>query len=149
MAANLARAGFPLTVWNRTPGRAEDLKALGATEAATPAEVGRNADIVVSCVADTPDVEAVLLGADGVAAGAARGTLIIDCSTISPSATRGFGERLAEQGIGIILISDDLPELLQNCDRILMMKKGRVSNEYRAGQLTEADLYHALLSEAA
>jgi simple sugar transport system ATP-binding protein len=47
------------------------------------------------------------------------------------------------------LISDDLPELLQNCDRILMMKKGRVSNEYRAGQLTEADLYHALLSEAA
>ena len=58
-------------------------------------------------------------------------------------------QRLAEQGIGIILISDDLPELLQNCDRILMMKKGRVSNEYRAGQLTEADLYHALLSEAA
>ena len=58
-------------------------------------------------------------------------------------------QRLAKQGIGIILISDDLPELLQNCDRILMMKKGRVSNEYRAGQLTEADLYHALLSEAA
>ncbi len=102
MAANLARAGFPLTVWNRTPGRAEDLKALGATEAATPAELGRNADIVVSCVADTPDVEAVLLGADGVAAGAAEGTLIIDCSTISPSATRGFGERLAEQGIRMI-----------------------------------------------
>jgi simple sugar transport system ATP-binding protein len=58
-------------------------------------------------------------------------------------------QRLAEQGIGIILISDDLPELLQNCDRILMMKKGRVANEYRAEQLTEADLYHALLSEAA
>jgi simple sugar transport system ATP-binding protein len=58
-------------------------------------------------------------------------------------------QRLAKQGIGIILISDDLPELLQNCDRILMMKKGRVSDEYRAGQLTEADLYHALLSEAA
>jgi simple sugar transport system ATP-binding protein len=58
-------------------------------------------------------------------------------------------QRLSQQGIGIILISDDLPELLQNCDRILMMKKGRVANEYRADQLHEADLYHALLSEAA
>ncbi|WP_087754580.1 sugar ABC transporter ATP-binding protein [Paraburkholderia caledonica] len=58
-------------------------------------------------------------------------------------------QRLSQRGIGIILISDDLPELLQNCDRILMMKKGRVSAEYRADELSEADLYHALLSEAA
>jgi simple sugar transport system ATP-binding protein len=58
-------------------------------------------------------------------------------------------QRLSQRGIGIILISDDLPELLQNCDRILMMKKGRVANEYQADQLNEADLYHALLSEAA
>jgi simple sugar transport system ATP-binding protein len=58
-------------------------------------------------------------------------------------------QRLSKEGIGIILISDDLPELLQNCDRILMMKKGRVANEYRADRLNEADLYHALLSEAA
>jgi simple sugar transport system ATP-binding protein len=58
-------------------------------------------------------------------------------------------QRLSLQGIGIILISDDLPELLQNCDRILMMKKGRIADEYRADQLTEAGLYRALLSEAA
>jgi simple sugar transport system ATP-binding protein len=58
-------------------------------------------------------------------------------------------QRLSKEGIGIILISDDLPELLQNCDRILMMKKGRVAGEYRADRLSEADLYHALLSEAA
>lgn len=58
-------------------------------------------------------------------------------------------QRLSQRGIGIILISDDLPELLQNCDRILMMKKGRVANEYQADTLSEADLYHALLSEAA
>ncbi len=58
-------------------------------------------------------------------------------------------QKLSQRGIGIILISDDLPELLQNCDRILMMKKGRVASEYRADQLNEADLYHALLSEAA
>ncbi|MGV2290674.1 sugar ABC transporter ATP-binding protein [Trinickia sp. YCB016] len=58
-------------------------------------------------------------------------------------------QRLSQSGIGILLISDDLPELLQNCDRILMMKKGRVANEYRAEGLKEAALYHALLSEAA
>jgi simple sugar transport system ATP-binding protein len=58
-------------------------------------------------------------------------------------------QKLSQRGIGIILISDDLPELLQNCDRILMMKKGRVANQYRADQLNEAELYHALLSEAA
>ena len=58
-------------------------------------------------------------------------------------------QKLSQRGIGIILISDDLPELLQNCDRILMIKKGRVASQYRADALNEAELYHALLSEAA
>ncbi|MEQ5842319.1 sugar ABC transporter ATP-binding protein [Paraburkholderia acidicola] len=58
-------------------------------------------------------------------------------------------QQLSKRGIGIILISDDLPELLQNCDRILLMKKGRVANEYRADELDEAGLYRALLSDAA
>ena len=58
-------------------------------------------------------------------------------------------QRLSQSGIGIILISDDLPELLQNCDRILMMKKGRLADQFDARHLAEADLYHALLSEAA
>ena len=58
-------------------------------------------------------------------------------------------QQLSKRGIGIILISDDLPELLQNCDRILLMKKGRVANEYRADELDEARLYRALLSDAA
>jgi simple sugar transport system ATP-binding protein len=58
-------------------------------------------------------------------------------------------QKLSQRGIGIILISDDLPELLQNCDRIMMMKKGCVASQYRADQLNEAQLYHALLSEAA
>jgi simple sugar transport system ATP-binding protein len=58
-------------------------------------------------------------------------------------------QRLAGEGLGIILISDDLPELLQNCDRILLMKKGRIAHRYDAAQLGEAELYYALLSEAA
>ena len=82
MAANLARAGFPLTVWNRTAERAEALRTLGAATAASPADVARAADIVVTCVSDTPDVEAILFGDGGVVAGAARGLLVIDCSTI-------------------------------------------------------------------
>jgi simple sugar transport system ATP-binding protein len=58
-------------------------------------------------------------------------------------------QSLSERGIGIVLISDDLPELLQNCDRILMMSKGRVTAEYEAAALTEAELYRALLAQAA
>ncbi|HEY1608392.1 MAG TPA: sugar ABC transporter ATP-binding protein [Paraburkholderia sp.] len=58
-------------------------------------------------------------------------------------------QRLSQRGIGILLVSDDLPELLQNCDRVLMMRKGRLAEEHRADGLTEAQLYHALLAEAA
>ena len=102
MAANIARAGFPLTVWNRSPGRAAALVDAGATEVATPAEAARAADIVVTCVSDTPDVEEVLFGPDGVAAGAPKGLLVVDCSTISPSATRDFAARLATAGASLV-----------------------------------------------
>ena len=102
MAANLRRAGFEVTVWNRTPGRAAALIELGAAEAPTPAAVGRASDIVVTCVSDTPDVEAVLFGPDGVAAGLASGGLVVDCSTISPSATAAFAARLSDQGVGFV-----------------------------------------------
>jgi 3-hydroxyisobutyrate dehydrogenase len=102
MAANLRRAGFEVTAWNRTPGRAAALLELGAREAATPAAAGAVADIVVVCVSDTPDVEQVLFGEDGVASGLEHGGLVIDCSTISPDATAGFAHRLAELGIGFV-----------------------------------------------
>jgi len=102
MAANLARAGFAVTVWNRTPGRAPELEALGVTRADTPADVATTVDSLVVCVSDTPDVEGVLFGATGVAEGAREGQLVIDCSTISPSATRDFARRLAERGVQLV-----------------------------------------------
>jgi 3-hydroxyisobutyrate dehydrogenase len=102
MAANLARAGFPLTVWNRTPGRARTLIELGATAAPTPAAVAKTSDIVVTCVSDTPDVDSILFGRHGVAEGAVKGLLVIDCSTISPSATRDFAGRLGKQGVSMV-----------------------------------------------
>ena len=73
MAANLARAGFTVTGWNRTPGRAPDLADLGVAIAETPAAAVADAGIVVICVSDTPDVEAVLFGPDGVVDGARPG----------------------------------------------------------------------------
>lgn len=102
MAANLRRAGFAVTAWNRTPGRADELVALGGVEAASPADVGRASDVVVICVSDTPDVEAVLLGKDGIAQGLATGGLVIDCSTISPAATVRFAATLKDRGIGVV-----------------------------------------------
>jgi 3-hydroxyisobutyrate dehydrogenase len=102
MAANLARAGFAVTAWNRSAGRAPELDALGVERGATPADVARSSDIVVVCVSDTPDVESVLFGPDGLAAGARPGQLVIDCSTISPSATRDFAARLTEHGVDLV-----------------------------------------------
>ncbi|MET1232481.1 MAG: NAD(P)-dependent oxidoreductase [Candidatus Limnocylindrales bacterium] len=102
MAANLARAGAALTVWNRTPGRAVPLVALGASEAPSPAALATAADVVVLCLADTPDVEAVLFGPDGITEGIRAGSLVIDCSTISPDASRGFATRLADRGVGFV-----------------------------------------------
>ena len=102
MAANVVRAGFETSAWNRTPGRAPDLDGLGVSRQPTPAAVATASDIVVSIVSDTPDVEAVLFGTEGVAEGAHAGTLIVDMSTISPSATRDFAARLAERKVSML-----------------------------------------------
>jgi 3-hydroxyisobutyrate dehydrogenase len=102
MAANLARAGFAVTVWNRTADRAPELSELGVQRAATPAEAVADAGIAVICVSDTPDVEAVLFGGDGVVDGARPGTLIIDCSTIAPSGSWDFAARLRERDLRMV-----------------------------------------------
>ena len=102
MAANLARARAELTLWNRTPGRAEAVVALGATEAGSPAALAAASDVIVLCLSDTPDVAAVLFGPGGVAEGIRAGSLVVDCSTISPEASRGFASRLATQGVGFV-----------------------------------------------
>jgi 3-hydroxyisobutyrate dehydrogenase len=102
MAANAARAGFEVSAWNRTPGRAGDLHELGVRLLDSPAAVAAASDVVITIVSDTPDVEAVLFGVGGVADGASAGTLVVDMSTISPSATRQFAERLALRGVSML-----------------------------------------------
>jgi 3-hydroxyisobutyrate dehydrogenase len=99
MARNLLRAGFPLTVWNRTASRMDALAAEGATPAESPADLASRSDIIITCVSDTPDVEEVLLGERGAIHGAPPGALVIDMSTISPQATNAIAARLAARGV--------------------------------------------------
>ena len=102
MGRNLLDAGHDLTVWNRTPERAEPLVEAGATLADSPARLASEVDVVISCVSDTPDVEDVLLGDAGVIHGAEAGALVIDCSTISPQVTRDIAATLAERNVEML-----------------------------------------------
>ena len=102
MCKNLMNAGFPLAVYARRPESAQELTDLGAAFYPTPAELAANVDIVISMVSDTPDVEAVLLGKDGVIAGGKPGLLVIDMSTISPVTTREIAAKLAAKGIRML-----------------------------------------------
>lgn len=98
MAGHLLAAGHSVIVHTRTKQKADALLARGATWAASPAEAATGADIVFICVTDTPDVEAVVLGERGILSSARPGLIAVDHSTISPSATRRFGEALAARG---------------------------------------------------
>ena len=102
MTLNLLKAGFAVTVWNRTASRMEPMVAAGATAGSSPADVAANSDIIITCVSDTPDVEAVILGENGVIHGAQPGSLVVDMSTISPQATREISGRLAEKGVAML-----------------------------------------------
>jgi len=96
MAENLIKAGYPLTVYNRTVSKAERFVALGAQLAESPAEVARRSEVVFVNVSDTPDVLEVVLGANGAIEGAHPGMILVDHSTIKPSASREIYKRLQE-----------------------------------------------------
>jgi 3-hydroxyisobutyrate dehydrogenase-like beta-hydroxyacid dehydrogenase len=102
MARHLLEAGHEVTVHNRTRERELPLAGLGAARAASPREAAAAAEAVLTCVSDTPDLLAVVEGEDGVAAGLARGGLVVDCSTVSPAETAALAARLAERGIGFV-----------------------------------------------
>jgi 3-hydroxyisobutyrate dehydrogenase-like beta-hydroxyacid dehydrogenase len=108
MAANLRRAGFELAVWNRTRATADEWAGEhGAAVADAPAALAATCDVVITMVVDGPQVESVLFGEDGVAAGTSEdrsgvGLLCIDMSTIGPAAARRVGAALAERSIGFV-----------------------------------------------
>ena len=103
MAASLRRAGHELTVFNRTRERAKAWAAEhGATVAATPAQAAAGADVVFTMVVDGAQVRALLLGENGVAAGAEPRTLCVDTSTIAPAEAREIGAALAERDLRFV-----------------------------------------------
>ena len=99
MSLNLHRAGFPLAVYNRTP---KTLSESGIKICKSPKEVAENADIIFICVSDTPDVEEVIFGTNGIIHGAKAGSIVVDMSTISPEASKNFAATLVVKNIEMI-----------------------------------------------
>jgi 2-hydroxy-3-oxopropionate reductase len=99
MARNILKAGFPLVVHNRSRGSVQELVAEGAKEAFNPAEVAAQCDVVFTNLPDSPDVELVALGENGVIESARPGLIFVDNSTIKPATARLIAEKLGEKGV--------------------------------------------------
>ena len=102
MALNLKKAGHTVFVYGRRPEAVAPLVEAGCTACASPAEAAAHADITIVMVSDTPDVETVLFGDDCVLDGARPGSVVVDMSTISPTATQAFAHKLAARGIEML-----------------------------------------------
>jgi len=99
IARNILKAGFPLVVHNRSHAAVEELVAEGAVAASSPKEVAAQVDVVFTNLPDTPDVEKVVLGENGIIEGAHHGLIVIDNSTIKPASARMIAEKLAERNM--------------------------------------------------
>lgn len=102
MAGHLIDAGHTIAVWNRTASKADALVERGARRALSPADAAALADVVLTCVSDSPDLEAVVLGADGVIHGIADGAVLLDCSTVAPSAAIRISMALAIKNVAVV-----------------------------------------------
>ena len=102
MAHNLLSAGFPLTVWNRTKSKADDLVRAGAKLAANPHEAAANADVLITIVSDPPALEEVLFGPSGALDALRKGSLLIDSSTVSPDAARRVATACSGRGVDFL-----------------------------------------------
>jgi 3-hydroxyisobutyrate dehydrogenase len=102
MAVNLLKAGFPLTVWNRTRAKAEALTAAGALVAETPARAAENATVVLAMLADDPASRAAWLGTDGALAAMQPGSVVVECSTLSPEWISELNDAARERGLNLV-----------------------------------------------
>jgi 3-hydroxyisobutyrate dehydrogenase len=157
MALNILNAGFELTVHNRSRDKEEITVKAGALRVGSPREAAAGAEIIITCVSDTPDVEAIILGENGVIHGARDGSIVVDMSTISPSATRRIAEKLGKKGVKMldapvsggsegaqkgtlsIMVGGD-PEDLEKVDSVLKAMGKIITHvgPVGAGQLTKA-----------
>lgn len=102
MAKNLIEAGYDLVVHNRSPEKAEELASEGATAAGSPREVAEGSDVIITMLPDSPQVEEVLAGNEGVFEGVSEGALIVDMSTISPVVTEELAKRAGARGASML-----------------------------------------------
>ena len=102
MATNLLKAGFPLTVYNRTRTKTEPLAAQGATVASTPAEAAKGSNVVISILADDNASRAAWLGKDGALAAMSPGSIVIECGTVSPEWIAELEKETRSRGIGLV-----------------------------------------------
>ena len=102
MARRLLAAGYPLTVYNRTPEKAQPLVAQGARVAATPQTLAGGSDIILLSLADDAAVESLVLGRDGIVAAARPGTICVDTSTIAPATSRTIAEAARQNAVAVL-----------------------------------------------
>ncbi len=102
MAKNILKKGFALSVYNRSPKKTEEFKKLGVSIRKSPRELAQDSDIIISMVTGPQDVEAVLLGKNGVIEGVRSGLITVDMSTIGPTAAIGISRKLAKKGIDFV-----------------------------------------------
>lgn len=137
MATNLAKAGLPVTVWNRTSSKIEPLLRVGARTGKTPAHVAAEVDIVITMVSQSKDVEAIVLGPDGVLDGIKDGSVLIDMSTVSPATSRKLAGAMTTKRVefldapvvgskgpapdgALVILVGGLPTTLERCRPILL-----------------------------
>jgi 2-hydroxy-3-oxopropionate reductase len=102
MAKNLLKAGYPLVVHSRSQGPVDDLVGAGAKSAGLPKDVASQVDVLITMLPNSPDVEQVALGKDGIVEGARKGLLFLDMSTISPLVSQKVGKALAAKGVRML-----------------------------------------------
>lgn len=102
MCLNLLKAGFEVTAWNRTSAKIDDVVSAGAMAASSPQAVAEQSDVIITIVSDSPDVQQVILGDNGIIHGARPGSVVIDMSTISPGVTRDITKALAEKEVEML-----------------------------------------------
>ena len=156
MSTNLLKAGYSVTVWNRTASRAGEIVSAGASTAGSAADVARSSDIVITIVTASAAVQEVVLGENGVIDGAKPGSVVIDMSTISPSVTREIADALKEKGVHMLdaPVSGGLPgavngtlsimaggdkQVFQRCLPVLQAMGGRITlcGGHGMGQVTK------------
>ncbi len=140
MSQNLLKAGYPLVAYNRSRSPMEALEAEGATLADTPKDVAQQTDVVITCVSDSSDVEAVVLGSDGIIEGAKPGMLYIDMSTVAPATSRKVYTAFKAKGVDALdapVSGETLERSRARCPLWLVEMKPPFSGRYPSCKLWE------------